>query len=47
MYQIYKRVNLFDKGKYFGQKRPPWGRNKFDFEKNREEIQSEKNNDNL
>ena len=36
------------KSKYFGQKRPPLGGgNKFNLEKNREEIQLEKNNDKL
>ena len=34
------------KGKYLGQKRPRGG-NKFNLEKNREEIQLEKNNDKL
>ena len=39
------KLSVFGKGKYFGQKRPPGG-NKFNLEKDREEIKLEKNNDN-
>ena len=41
------RVPSFCRGKYFGQKRPPPRGEYIQLGKNREEIQLEKNNDNL